>query len=169
MSAIALPLGRGGSFLAFDVTSGGASPDADRIPALLQEIVVRFKRSATGDQRIAEPTRNIYDVYDRCQRQNWNGEDALPVSKEAVKEAENLLLALPAYIPIPDIYPDPTGAIVFEWYRRPRHRLALSIYGNGTLEFAGLLGAGNGVYGEAHIGNNLPKTIRNHLADLFSE
>jgi hypothetical protein len=86
-----------------------------------------------------------------------------------VNESESLLLALPTYVPVPDIFADPTGAIVFEWYRRPRHRLALSIYGNGSIEFAGLLGAGNGVFGEARTGNGLPKIIRDYLLDLFSE
>jgi hypothetical protein len=47
--------------------------------------------------------------------------------------------------------------------------LALSIYGNGSIEFAGLLGAGNGVFGEARTGNGLPKIIRDYLLDLFSE
>jgi hypothetical protein len=169
MSAFAPALNQTRSFFSFDGTSGGASPDADRIPALFRDIVTRFKGSATGDLRIAEPTRNIYDVYERCQRENWNGEYAIPVSRAAVREAERLLLTFPTYIPVPDIFADPTGAIVFEWYRRPKHRLAISIYGNGVLEFAGLLGVGNSVYGEARIGNALPKIIRNHLQDLFSD
>jgi len=169
MSAIAPAINRAASFFLFDGTSGGASRDADLIPAHIRDIVFRFKGSATGNLRLDEPTQAIYEVYSKCRQKNWNREGAEPILEEAAKEAENVLLALPSHFPLPDIFADPTGAVVFEWYRRPRHRLVMSFYGNGTPEFAGLLGAGNEVYGEARVGNGLPKIIQDHLRQLFSD
>ncbi len=161
-------MNRAASFFLFDGTSGGVSSDANLIPDHIKKVVHNYKRSATGNLRLDEPTQTIYEVYRRCSQKNWNGEDAEPISENAAKEAERLLLALPSHIPIPDIFSDPTGAIAFEWYRRPKHRLVISFYGNGTPEFAGLLGAGNEVYGQTRIGNGLPNIIQDHLRQLFS-
>ena len=169
MSEAAALLNHTPSFLSFGGTLSGASADAERIPSQYKAFVSRFIDSATGSQRIAEPRQLIYDVYERCKKKNWNGEGADPISATAVVRAEFLLLALPSHLPVPEIFADPTGAIVFEWYRRPKHRFVLSVYGNGSLEFAGLLGVGNEVYGAARMGDGLPEIVQDHLRQLFSD
>ena len=156
------------SFLSFG-TSSGASDDAARIASQFREFFGRFVQSATGSERVLEPRQAIYDLVTRCARDNWNGEGAEPITAEAASRASELLVSLPSYLPVPDIFPDPSGAISFEWYRRPKHRLVLSIYGNGAVEFAGLLGVGNEVYGEARMAGGLPEIIRAHLRHLFTD
>lgn len=150
-------------------TSSGASDDAVRIASQFRDFFGRFVQSATGSERVLEPRQAIYELVSRCGRDNWNGEGAEKITDDAATRAVELLMALPSYLPIPDIFPDPSGAISFEWYRRPKHRLVLSVYGNGTIEFAGLLGTGNEVYGEASLGNGLPEIVRFNLRQLFSE
>lgn len=169
MSEAAAVLNRTPSFLSFGGTSSGASADAKRIPSQHRDFVSRFIKSATGSQRIAEPRQVIYEVYERCKKKNWNGEGADPISATTPGRAEHLLLALPSHLPVPEIFADPTGAIVFEWYRRPKHRFVMSVYGNGPIEFAGLLGVGNEVYGAARMGDGLPEIIRDHLRQLFTD
>ena len=157
------------SFLAFDWCSSGASEAALRIPHAYREVVAKFIGSATGNQQIAQPRQSIYEIYLRCRHPNWNGAGADRISDDAMLMADRLLPTLPSYLPVPHIYADPTGAIAFEWYRRPRHRFTLSVYGNGTIEFAGLLGTGNEVYGAAHHSAGLPKIISDHLRQLFAD
>jgi len=157
------------TFLSFEGASSGTSADAARIASKFLDFVCRFTESATGNQRIAEPAQAIYDVLSKCNKENWNGEGEEPISKETARRAELLLLTLPSYLPVPDIFPDPTGAISFEWYRRPKHRFVVSIYGSGTIEFAGLLGVGNEVYGAARMGDGLPRILQAHLRDLFAD
>lgn len=164
----ALALNRTVSFLAFDGTSG-ASPQADEIPSQHSRLVSRYLGSATGTRRFAEPTDELYRVYRDCKQDNWNGDGAAPISRDTVGWAEQLLLALPSHLPTPEIFADPTGAIAFQWYRRPKHRLVLSIYGNGVIEFAGLLGVDNEVYGSARMAGRLPRIIRDHLRELFTD
>lgn len=159
---------RPASFLSFG-TSSGATDDAARVASQFRDFFRRFVESATGSERVLEPRQAIYEVLARCREGNWNGEDAEPISEETALRAIDLLVALPSYLPVPDIFPDPSGAIAFEWYRRPKHRLVLSIYGNGTIEFAGLLGTGNEIYGEARLGNDLPEIIRFNLRQLFAD
>jgi hypothetical protein len=115
------------------------------------------------------PRIEIYEVYHRCRKKNWNGEDAEPITEDAALRADRLLPSLPSCLPVPDIYGDPTGAIVFDWYRRPRHRFALSIFGSGTIEYAGLLGPGNEVYGTARHSEGLPEIVSDHLRQLFAD
>jgi len=156
------------SFLSYG-TSSGASDDAARIASQFREFFGRFVQSATGSERVLEPRQAIYDLVARCAQENWNGEGAEPITADAASRASELLVSLPSYLPVPDIFPDPSGAISFEWYRRPKHRLVLSIYGNGAVEFAGLLGVGNEVYGEARMAGGLPEIIRAHLRQLFTD
>lgn len=169
MSEATTLLNRTPSFLLFGGTSSGASPYAERIPSQYRAFVSRFIESATGSQRIAEPRQAIYDVYERCKEKNWNGEGADPISVTTAMRAGHLVLALPSHFPVPEIFADPTGAIAFEWYRRPKHRFVLSVYGNGSIEFAGLLGVGNEVYGAARMGDGLPEIVRDHLRQLFTD
>lgn len=151
------------------LATSGASDDAARIASQFREFFGRFVQSATGSERILEPRQAIIDLVARCGRDNWNGEGAERITEMAAWRAIELLVALPSYLPVPDIFPDPSGAISFEWYRRPKHRLVLSIYGNGSVEFAGLLGVGNEVYGEARMAAGLPEIIRSNLRQLFTE
>lgn len=169
MSEIAaLPVGR--SFLSFGGTTSGASPDASRIPSQYVDFVRGFIfGSATGSERIGEPRQEIYDVYNRSRERNWNGQDAEAISLLTAVSAEELLLAIPSHYPTPEIFADPTGAISFEWYRRPKYRLVISIYDNGSIEFAALLGAGNEVYGTARMDDGLPVIIQDNLKLLFTQ
>jgi len=150
-------------------TSSGASDDAARIASQFHDFFGRFIQSATGSERLLEPRQAILEILAKCSRDNWNGDDAERIPQEAAARAIELLVTLPSYLPVPEIFPDPTGAISFEWYRRPKHRLAMSIYGNGSVEFAALLGLGNEIYGEARMGSALPDIIRAHLRQLFSD
>jgi len=168
MSAIALR--RPTSFWAFDGTVDGASNDAEIVPKQHSNLLLSFADgSATGIVRIGDPLQTIYDVQRQCATPNWNGAGADAISMNTAHRAKKLLLALPPYWQIPDIYADPSGAISFEWYRRPKHRLILSIYGNGIVEFAGLLGVDDEVYGSARMGSSLPRTVRDHLRHLFTD
>lgn len=171
MSAMGLT-GRQGSsysYYGFGGTETGASKYADSIPSLYRNLVARFADSATGSKRIADPTQTILETFLRCMEPNWDRQGAIAMPAEAAREARILLIALPSFLPLPDIYPEATGSMVFEWYRRPGRRLVITLSGRGTVEYAGLIGTGNEVYGELRFGNTLPKILQDHLRDLFSD
>ena len=59
---------------------------------------------------------NIKKHLTGCDRKNWDGYGACAISEKTIEEAEfflDLLLALG--VAMPDIIPEPTGAIAFEW------------------------------------------------------
>ena len=113
MSVMAQAMNHTSPFFLFDGTEGGASSDANEIPNCIRNIISHFTVSAIGNQRLDEPAQTIREIYASCRGENWNGEGAEPISKESAEVAISLLLALPLNLPIPDIFPDPTGAIAF--------------------------------------------------------
>lgn len=167
MSAITLDRPR--SFWVFDGTEVGASTDATAIQRQYASMLVGFADgSATGRAQIGGPIQAIYAVQRECSAENWNGAGASAIPLEAANFAKRLLLALPSYLPAPDFYGDPSGAISFEWYRRPKHRLVISVYSSGRIEYAGLLGVDNEIYGALRMGGGMPKILSDHLRQLFT-
>lgn len=169
MSALTLKRPVPFSLWLFDGTSG-ASKSAGIVPSQHSQFVSSFiGGSATGVARIGGPIQAIYELQAECNNDNWNRDGAKAISLETAVQAEKLLLALPPELPVPEIFADPTGAISFQWYRKARHRLVLSVYASGIVEFAGLLGVDNEVYGSARMAMGLPRIISNHLRDLFAQ
>ena len=48
-------------------------------------------------------------------QKNWDGYDALPVSKECVDNALSIISSIPDFVPSPDIFPNSNGTITLEW------------------------------------------------------
>lgn len=149
-------------------TPVGASEDANLIANKCRSLLRGFVDSATGNQRFADPFHALEEIFERCQVADWDGEGAPPISQRAVAEAQLVLLTLPLKYPLPEIFPEATGAIALEWYRAPGRRYVVTISGNQTIEFAGLFGPGNEIYGELRLQMGIPKQMRDHLADLYA-
>jgi hypothetical protein len=60
---------------------------------------------------------------------NWDGEGGFPVGEDTVRAAIHLLHSLPEMLPPPDISPEPTGEIAFEWYKDRNHVAVLAVDG----------------------------------------
>jgi hypothetical protein len=71
---------------------------------------------------------------------NWDGYGAKAVSIGTLERAREFLLMLPFAIPLPDIFPEVTGEIAFEWRTRRSSILVVSVADTGRLIFAGRFG-----------------------------
>jgi len=60
---------------------------------------------------------------------DWDGEGGSPIVRETVNAAIHLLHALPVTLPPPEISPEPTGEIAFEWYKDRNHVVVLAVDG----------------------------------------
>jgi hypothetical protein len=166
-----LHIGAVSSTSAFNIffgTNAGASDDAGRLRRLFGGVLDDLARSATGTKRLSEPFQLLDDIARRCLLPNWDHDGALPVLPQAIDEAKAILLALPPSIEIPDIFPDSTGAIAFEWYKSRGFRYVITMSGIGSLDFAGLFGPNNEQYGVLRSQGSIPKPMRDHLAYLYS-
>ena len=146
-----------------DITSHSSKGASDSYKTLVKEIMVIEHHLREAWAKVALST-----VLRECSQENWDGYGALPVSEAAYSEAEKLLRLLPLDIPIPDVIPEPTGELAFEWRNRDRFFL-LSVGGSNTISYAGIFDKGEGgkTHGTVRFRESLPDDIIERIRFLF--
>lgn len=109
----------------------------------------------------------LAEVWRECQQANWDGYDALPVSRDVLSYMYQFLEALPFGFPPPSINADPQGCLSVEWYRNPRRVLSVAVSDDGSLHYAALLGA-NKACGTETFDGDIPKNILNLVQRVYS-
>lgn len=103
---------------------------------------------STSAQQTAEPIYvrwkelirdEILDVGITCSAKGWDGEDAAPISTDAVDRALNLIYLAPDTIHPPEIVPSADGEIAFEWHRG-RDRILSLVSDKNDIIFSAILG-----------------------------
>lgn len=163
MSAIAIGRNSTGAWRS---TQPGVSEAAEIIQEVVRKVLDSFVSSATGQRRLGDPFGALEAIYEECAALNWDGEGALPVSTATFEEAGNLLLTLPTTVPVPELFPERSGRIAFEWYKRPDYIYVLSTGGTKELEFAALFGQGYEIHGKCPFSDALPSMILQHLREF---
>jgi hypothetical protein len=74
----------------------------------------------------------------------WDGEDAEPIDSVAVHRTEIFLRALPPGVPLPELAPEPDGAISLDWIRSRQRVFSMSIDRSDRLAFAWVDGTDSG-------------------------
>ena len=165
MSTFSLsPLSAG---IAFSGGFDGVSKDAAIVGSWLTTIREQFIRSANGQRLIGEPSADLRAIFQSCVDVDWDGQGASPIRHGALLEAERLLEMIPERFPAPDISPEPTGSIAFEWYKGPGRVFVVSVNGSGSVQFAGIFGNGNEDHGKRNFAYLLPPVIVERLSQLF--
>lgn len=90
------------------------------------------------------------------------------ISSAALSDALLLLLSLPPSIPLPELLPEPSGAIAMEWYKSPTNVFVVSVPGTGALEYAGIDGAGHETHGSCNFVDSLPTPIKSQLEEFLT-
>jgi hypothetical protein len=75
-----------------------------------------------------------------CAVQGWDGENAAPIAGRVVENAKWVINSLPFTVGIPDISPQSSGKIAFEWYRAPFHQLIISVGSTSAVAYSALRG-----------------------------
>ena len=95
----------------------------------------------------------------------WDGGDALPIGLHAVLESRIFVELLPDGLSTPDVLPESSGEIGFEW--RSGSDIVFSVSVNpDSLVYAGLLGSEKS-HGETKFLNEVPKKISDILSEYF--
>ncbi|MFL5245108.1 MAG: hypothetical protein ACJ8FY_23645 [Gemmataceae bacterium] len=97
-------------------------------------------------------------VWEECQRPNWDGYEAVPVSRETLTTARQFLFSLPLSYPVPSIGAEPDGDLTVEWHFGPQRTLSVSITATGDLHYAALLGPSR-AYGTEPFFGEVPDRI----------
>jgi hypothetical protein len=163
MTAVAI--GDRSNFFSHSYSTG--SSDASRqLQRLYEGVVVSLRRSVTWDY-LGKALDALSETYRECNEQNWDGYDALPISQATYDEAIRFLNALPSWMPTPEIVPEPSGDIGFEWNFGKNRILAASVGGTNRIIYAGLLGTGNKAHGIEVFDGSIPQTLVDHITRIY--
>jgi hypothetical protein len=104
-------------------------------------------------------------TYQDCCEPGWNGYDAASISLETIFAGETLLELFPDYLTPPEVIPEPTGKISFEWHNASGVTFIIAIDSD-SIAFAELIGSKKR-YGEAKFLSTLPDDMKKTLLDYF--
>jgi hypothetical protein len=89
--------------------------------------------------------RDLVALQEECGIEGWDGDGARPVSGGAIRHASEFLQAVltprsKVGFPLPSVLGDPDGHVAIEWYRTPRHTVAVTVGPEGEFNYSALLG-----------------------------
>lgn len=144
--------------------SAGVSDAAEHLASQLKTVFLDSVRTASGQAVILPAQAALSAGYQAAGRLAAGGEQDVP-TPAAMREAHELLTALPQWCVAPVPAVEPSGAIAFEWDLGPGRWLVLALKGTGTIEHSAMLGVGNELYGT----RNFAGTLGRHELALLSE
>ena len=109
----------------------------------------------------------VYRVYHECSEQDWDSYDGMPISDKTFWEAVKLICLLPQDLPSPEVMPEPTGEIAFEWYKDRKHVFVISVGGKERISYAGLFGRHSQTHGVEYLPDRFPQSIINNIRRLL--
>ncbi|MDZ7661957.1 hypothetical protein [Thiohalophilus sp.] len=120
---------------------------------------LKYMREPISRQSVETLVDEIIEVAGECYEDNWDGYDAQRISSLTTNEAISFAVSLPAEFPIPEVIPVATGEIAFEWDYGKNRIFVVTVKGNNSIAYAGLLGAGSRVKGIESYSEHVPKVV----------
>ena len=145
----------------------GTSETSKNLQMVIENDIIRLRKAETWDHpgRVLSELKKIYQEYSE---KDWDGYGALPITQEAYHEAVRFLVALPlAWLPTPEVGPEPEGDIGIEWNFGKNRIFVVSINGTNIITYAGLLGTGNKTHGTEVFDGSIPQTIVNNISRIL--
>ena len=121
--------------------SGYASKIADFVAQQIENSLDMLQESNALGFAAKGTFQQLYEVFEECSFEGWDGERAKPISVEVLQEARKFLYSFPLGMEAPEVGAEPDGAITLEWYRSPNRVISVSIDGSGWLYFAAIIGS----------------------------
>jgi len=119
----------------------GVSDSAMFLAREARTLVEKNDRSFSLIGKRGEVLSELAELRDEHRQIGWDGAEAPPVSSIALNQAKELVLALPASIPNPELAVDPDdGAVSLEWYAGPSRIFSVSVGTTSRMPYAGIDG-----------------------------
>ena len=144
---------------------GGSSFGIEKIREIFRSVHVETDEiSQEIINLLGELKREVDELLESAGYENWDGDDALPVTQDLVDIAHEVIDKLPfESILKPDIEATPHGEIDFDWVIDRNTMLTISVGPGGVIAFAGTCTEGN-IRGQKEWAGKLP-----HFIDCWFE
>lgn len=109
----------------------------------------------------------VFRVYHECSERDWDSYDGIPISDKTFLEATEIIRLLPQYLPLPEVMPEPTGEIAFEWYKGRKNVFVISVGGRQRISYAGLFGSHSQTHGVEYFSDRFPRSVINNIQRLL--
>jgi hypothetical protein len=127
-----------------------------------------WRESAGQTMEGREVLNELLDMYSRTQHVGWDGYGAKAISEATFNRAYAFLRSLPVTLPRPEVVPEPTGTIAFEWQRAPNVVFSVSIQDGYPVAYAGLFGLSK-TFGTEWFISEFPRSLLQHIGRVFPE
>lgn len=133
MSELAMPLE--GAHFGSRFTDRGVSDDAHRIRGHVQDVVDELLQAVTLGRGFRSVLAELSDAVREAD------EEMAGPDPRTIALAWRFLEEFPTYLAVPEAGVDADRDIFFEWRTGPRRRFNVAIQPNGTITYAGIVGA----------------------------
>ncbi len=128
----------------FSRPSSAISSEAQAVRNVASEMVQHAERSKSLFGAKSEAISQLWTMFDECSEPDWDGSGAEPLNGVAAGAVVSFIKALPERVPMPEIAPEPDGAISLDWIESRHRRFSLSFGRNNRLAYAWLDGSDKG-------------------------
>lgn len=145
------------------------SEEAETIEIAASELTISAERSQAlfgAKQAVLSELRTITAD---CSAANWDNSGAVAIDSAAFQKAADAIRTLPDGFPLPEVAPEPDGALSMDWIRTPYRLYSLSVGPMNRLAYAWLDGTdkGHGVVG--FDGINLPERVLSDIQRIMGD
>lgn len=133
--------------------------------------VTKIMRASESSQALfgakATALAELRKTATECSKDNWDADGALAIDEMTIWNAEDFIRALPDNFPLPEVAPEPDGAISLDWIESQYRMFSLSIGTGSRLAYAWLDGTDTG-HGVAHFdGVGIPQRILTEIGQTI--
>lgn len=92
----------------------------------------------------AKLVSDLMELASECQKADWDGYGAMPVSREALECAKEIIYSLPDGVSLPECSIEPDGCVSLDWIPTRYHTFTLSAGASSRIPYAWIDGTDRG-------------------------
>jgi len=138
---------------------------------VLRQRVADIRRSTERSQSLfggkAATISQIWGLVNECAEAGWDGANAEAVDRLAAFAAADFIRALPDGLPLPEVAPDPDGAISLDWMWSRNRLFSVSVGTSNRLAYAWLDGSDRGHAVARFDGEQVPPRVLEGIGEII--
>jgi hypothetical protein len=142
------------------------SSPAEELDKKLAAVLAAAQQSRALFGTRSDAISAIWSVASEAAEDDWNGEGAFGVDPVAASNAVGFIQTLPDSVAMPEISPDPDGALSLDWIESRTRAFSISVGRNRSLAFAWLDGTARGYGVVSFDGEDVPTRVLDEVSKI---